>query len=106
MSIDTASARRWIHRYNTHTEWEGQEPITICLHECTSRYGGPEEGGWTYRSGYPIETVCIFSEAQALRVLHELHEKYSAPEYEEDTYDICLSNQIAKWYPDRRPDYE
>jgi hypothetical protein len=93
----------WYDRYTD--EFEG-EPTTVTVHEIWEQYGGPEEGGWTYQCGYPIETVCVFSRAQALRVLHELHEKYDTEEYEEQTFDICLSNKIAKWYPDRRPHYE
>jgi hypothetical protein len=49
----TAAARRWIDRYNLHTQWEEREPTTICLHECDSRYGGPEEGGWYYPRSKP-----------------------------------------------------
>ena len=93
----------WYDRYTD--EFEG-EPTTLTVHEIWEQYGGPEEGGWTYQCGYPIETVCVFSRPQAIRVLHELHEKYNAEEYEEQTFDICLSNKIAKWYPDRRPHYE
>lgn len=93
----------WYDRYTD--EFEG-EPTTVTVHEIWEQYGGPEEGGWAYQCGYPIETVCVFSRPQAIRVLHELHEKYNAEEYEEQTFDICLSNKIAKWYPDRRPHYE
>ena len=93
----------WYDRYTD--EFDG-EPTTVTVHEIWEQYGGPEEGGWTYQCGYPIETVCVFSRPQAIRVLHELHEKYNAEEYEEQTFDICLSNKIAKWYPDRRPHYE
>ena len=93
----------WYDRYTD--EFEG-EPTTVTVHEIWEQYGGPEEGGWTYQCGYPIETVCVFSRPQAIRILHELHEKYNAKEYEEQTFDICLSNKIAKWYPDHRPHYE
>lgn len=96
---------RFASWYDHFVDFEG-DPTTITVHRVWENYGGPEEGGWYYQCGEPVKTVCIFSRSQALRVLHELHEKYSAPEYEEDTYDICLSNRIARWYPDRRPHYE
>lgn len=96
---------RFAQWYDNYTEYEG-EPTTITVHEVWDQWGGPEEGGWTYRCGYPIETICIFSKAQALRILHELHEKYDAEEYQDQTFDICLSNQIAKWYPESKPHYE
>ena len=96
---------RFAQWYDNYTEYEG-EPTTITVHEIWERFGGPEEGGWTYQCGCPIETICIFSKAQALRVLHELHEKYDTEEHDDRTYDISLSNSAAKWYPDRKPHYE
>ena len=91
--------------YESYTEYEG-EPLTVTVHQVYENYGGPEEGGWTFSCGYPIETVCIFSKAQALRVLHELHEKYDAEEYDDGTYDICLAQGYATFYPTVRPHYE
>jgi hypothetical protein len=104
---ETASQRteRFGEWYDRYVEYEG-EPSTITVHEVWDQYGGPEEGGWDFRCGLPIETICIFSRAQTIRILHELHEKYNAEEYEDETYDICLSQSYAKWYPDRKPHYE
>jgi hypothetical protein len=98
----TERFNEWYERY---TEYEG-EPLTVTVHQVHENYGGPEEGGWTFQSGYPIETVCIFSKAQALRVLHELHEKYDTEEYDDGTYDICLAQGYAEFYPTVRPHYE
>ncbi len=91
--------------YDRYTEYES-EPTTITVHQVWDNFGGPEEGRWTFRAGYPIETVCIFSRPQAIRVLHELHEKYSTEEFEDDTFDICLSQGYAQVYPLTRPHYE
>lgn len=91
--------------YDRYTEYEG-EPTTITVHQIWDNYGGPEEGGWTFRSGYPIETICIFSRPQAIRILHELHEKYDTEEYDDGKYDICLSQGYAQCYPLKRPHYE
>lgn len=91
--------------YKTYTEYEGQ-PTTVTVHKVYENYGGPEEGGWTFQSGCPVETICIFSEAQALRVLHELHEKYDTEDYDDGTYDICLAQSYADFYPAVRPQYE
>lgn len=99
----TERFKEWYERY---TEFQGEEPITITVHQVWQQYGGPEEGGWTFPCGYPIETVCIFSQAQALRVLHELHEKYDGEDYEDDLYDICLAQGYARFYPETRPHYE
>lgn len=96
---------RFTDWYETYVEFDG-EPTTITVHEVWENYGGPEEGGWYYECRYPIETICIFSKPQAIRILHELHEKYDAPEYEEGTYDICLAQSVATWSPKVRPHYE
>jgi hypothetical protein len=92
----------WYDRYN---EYEG-EPHTITVHHTWQQYGGPEEGGWNFRCGNPIETVCIFSREQAVKELIRLHEKYDAEEHEETEYDICLAQSYATWYPEKRPHYE
>jgi len=97
---------RFAQWYDHYTHEYDAEPTTITVHNVWYQYGGPEEGGWDYKCGAPVETICIFSRSQAIRVLHELHEKYATEEYEEETYDINLSSDIAKWFPDCRPHYE
>lgn len=92
--------------YRNYVQVQGEEPITVTVHEIWDLYGGPEEGGWTYRCGYPIETICIFSESQTLRILQELHEKYNQEKYDDGIYDICLSQGYAEFYPLTRPHYE
>lgn len=94
--------RGWYDRYE---EYEG-EPFTITVHQTWDQYGGPEEGGWWYRCGSPVETICIFSRDQAVAELLRLHEKYGSEAYEEEEYDICLARSYAKFYPDKRPHYE
>jgi hypothetical protein len=89
--------------YDNYCTFES-EPTTITVHEVWDQYGGPEEGGWTYQCGEPVETICIFSKTQAVRELHRLHTKY---EEDEDTcYDICLAQKYAEAYPDSKPFYE
>lgn len=89
--------------YDNYCSFEG-EPTTITVHEVWQQYGGPEEGGWYYQCGEPIETICIFSKEQAVNELFRLHTKY---EEDEDTcYDICLDQKYAKFYPTSKPFYE
>ena len=90
--------------YGRYIEFEGKEPTTITVHEVWDQWGGPEEGGWTFRCGYPIETICIFSEEQAIRELIRLHAKYK--EDADKEYDICLDRDYARFYPPVRPHYE
>jgi hypothetical protein len=80
--------------YDNYCTFEG-EPTTITVHEVWQAYGGPEEGGWDYRCGRAIETICIFSKEQAVRELLRLHNKYEEEEYEEELYDICLDQKYA-----------
>ena len=107
----TEAARRWISRYNWSTEFEDKEPTTITLHECTMHYGGPEEGGWYWESGWPIKTVCIFSKKQAIREAIEL-EEYALKTIGDKKdnlgwpqWCVSFSNEYAKAYPEERPYY-
>lgn len=108
LAIQEESAEERLSRfgdwYDNYCNFEG-EPTTITVHKVWERYGGPEEGGWYYQTGYPIETICIFSKAQAVRELDRLHAKYEDEEYEE-TYDICLNQKYAEPYPLSKPYYE
>ena len=107
----TEAARRWIDRYNFHTQWEEQEPTTICLHECASMYGGPEEGGWFFQQGWPVKTVCVFSKKQAIREAIKLEaealEEFG-PQRDNlgwNSWSVTFSNEYAKAYPEERPYY-
>ena len=91
--------------YDNYCNFEG-EPTTITVHEVWQSYGGPEEGGWYYQTGYPIETICIFSKAQAVDELARLHAKYEEEEYDDICCDICLGQKYAEPYPLSKPHYE
>lgn len=91
--------------YDCYEKCEG-EPFSITVHETWDAYGGPEEGGWYFRCGFPLETICIFSKDQAIRELIRLHEKYNTEEDQEKKYDISLARSYATWYPKKRPHYE
>ena len=108
----TQAARRWLERYRLHEVFEDKEPTTVCLYDCRSCYGGPEEGGWYYESGYPLRTVCIFSKKQAVKAAIEL-EAFAKEEFGSDkdnlgwaTYRICFDTDYAKPYPQTKPHYE
>ena len=105
-------ARIAIQRYNTHLEWEGQDPTTITIHETLLNYGGPEEGGWWYESGYPCLTHCVFSKKQAIReylIYSEEYEVWDQPDLgltsTHSEYNINYSNDYAKLYPETKPYY-
>lgn len=98
-------AQRFSAWYEHYSEF-GEEPTVITIHLIDQWYGGPEEGGWWYDVGYPVQNICIFSKEQAIKELLRIHNVYEGEEYEEETYDINLSDKYGKYYPDRRPHYE
>lgn len=108
---NTQELRMWIMRYKYWTELQGSEPITITLHECSMRYGGPEEGGWYWEQGWPVRTVCVFSKKQAIREAIKL-EAYAREELGErkdnlgwNAWSVSFSDGYAKAYPEERPYY-
>jgi len=111
----TGIARYWINSYNLHKEFEGKEPTTINLHYIWQVYGGPEEGGWWYQAGTPVEkdgTNCVFGKKNCIQRCIELTEKYRLhlqPRIDTsqgfESIDATLSNHFAEEYPRERPYY-
>lgn len=108
----TYKVRYALQRYNSHREWEHQDPTTITVHQTTLNYGGPEEGGWWYQAGYPVQTYCIFSKKQAIQTFIELFDEYELaeqPSLGQSTtyynYDVNYANDYAKVYPESKPYY-
>jgi len=104
---------RWaIQNYQTHIQFEDKEPTTITLHSTYLKYGGPEEGGWWYQEGYPEETHCIFNKKQAIRKYMQLADEYQIvdqPSLGDTTtssnWELSFSNDYARMYPTKRPQY-
>ena len=95
----------------------------IHKHEVSQQYGGPEEGGWWFTSGFPVEDwtpIEIEDEEQAFEVCRALnaYEKDRAKREEEYEFTSVLSHRsshysydvsgdyTAKPFPERRPHYE
>ena len=108
---NSSTLRKWIYRYQAHTKSEEQEPTTVCLYTCGVGYGGPEEGGWYFETGYPLKTICVFSKKQAIREAILLEE-----EAEEEhgcstdylgwpAWRVCFDNKYGEAYPTKRPYY-
>lgn len=76
-------------------------------------YGGPEEGGWWYGCGEPVESIQVFSDEEEVITKEKLKEKYSNDEgyrpnsvvYDEE-YGIRVEDHFAKPFPENRPSYE
>ena len=108
----TYKVRYALQRYNSHLEWEGQDPTTLTVHQTTLNYGGPEEGGWWYEAGYPVQTHCIFNKKQAIQNFIYYCDEYGTWDQPDlgltstvSNYDVNFSNDYAKSYPTERPYY-
>lgn len=108
----TYKVRYAIQRYQTHKDWEQEDPTTITVHETTLNYGGPEEGGWYYQAGYPVLTHCIFSKKQAIQTFIQYFDEYEIAEQPSlglsttySNYEVNFSNEYAKVYPEIKPHY-
>ena len=108
----TGLLRYGIQSYKAHLDWEGKDPTTVTVHQTTLDYGGPEEGGWYYHSGYPEATHCIFSKKQAIKTFLNLIEEYEIAEQPSlglsttyYNYEVNFANDIARRYPTQRPHY-
>lgn len=102
-------------------EWEKQK-YYVHKFSVGLQYGGPEEGGWWYDTGFPVES-CVyesFDEEDAYekcRALNdseheraEKEEKYgytSVLAHQSDHYAYSVeTDPEAKAYPEERPHYE
>lgn len=108
----TGAARYWIDLYNWTTEFEGEEPTSIHLHNVNHQYGGPEEGGWWYEVGQAYQTHFIFNKKQCINRLLDLTQDldlYDQPSIDDSrgltALHATLSSGYAMDYPTERPYY-
>ncbi|QDP62793.1 MAG: hypothetical protein Tp158DCM1229571_107 [Prokaryotic dsDNA virus sp.] len=102
----TGYARYWINIYNWYKEFDNQDPITIQVHNTWQRYGGPEEGGWWYEEGEPLNTIFVFSKKQAIKEAIRLSIGYDyqdQPSISDSrgltAIDIKFGDDYARHYP-------
>ena len=109
--INWQLARKYIARYKNYLVFEDNQPTVVAWYETDMRYGGPEEGGWYYEQGWPIQQVCVFSRKQAIREAIRLHEEALQEAGEERDYlgwnnfTIDYRTEWAQPYPQERPYY-
>ena len=84
----------------------------VNAYEVARCYGGPEEGGWWYNSGEPVESV-RFDSLRAAETYRDdtgsikfplTKKRYSVLDGED--YDLLIECYFAKPWPDERPRYE
>jgi len=107
----TGAARYWIERYNNWELYEDQVKY-VNIYEIWQCYGGPEEGGWWYEAGAPIQCHNVFSKKQAIRRAIEVSKEYEydyQPRIDDSrnnhAWYICFDSNAAESYPDQRPHY-
>ena len=95
-------------RYALKSSWS----IYVNVYLEVLEYGGPEEGGWYYRSGEPIESVLVNNLEEAGVTKTNLEAKYPnegrrpiSSVLSEGEYCVRLENHFARAFPESRPYY-
>jgi len=73
----------------------------VNVYEIEQRYGGPEEGGWYYTAGTPVESVRVQTLAEAEQLLVRKLNRYDGKEFRAD-----IEEHFARPFPQKRPHYE
>jgi hypothetical protein len=92
----------------------GARVFYVNVHEIDRAFGGREEGGWWYDCGTAVATVAVTSRAQARAAYARLVTDYppqTAREvgsviYDGGAYNVTVSDEPARDYPDATPRYE
>jgi hypothetical protein len=94
-----------------HMDQEKRYVNVYLVNRC---YGGPEEGGWWFEEGELIDTFCLPSEEECLKLKQEL----LAGEYSNEgraplsstqctgVYWIRVEATVGKDFPEEDPHYE
>ena len=78
-------------------------------------FGGPEEGGWWYDAGAPVESILCRAYSEAVAVLEERRQRCDDENSTRRPYHSVLSEgrlvavmerHYARGYPETRPVYE
>ena len=51
-------------------------PVYVNVYSVTRHYGGPEEGGWWYNAGEPVESRIVPNREAAETLREEMEEKH------------------------------
>lgn len=83
----------------------------VNVYDITRVYGGPEEGGWWYDAGEPIESHAFASLDDAYALYDELRATYpvTGARYSVlggDDFDVRIEDEPAEAFPGYIPRYE
>ncbi len=88
--------------------WNAKQRIYVNTYETTRSYGGPEEGGWWYTEGEPVDSDVVFSKpaAEALQKKLEKELGISILRPGRSPYAVYIEDHPARRFPATRPHYE
>jgi hypothetical protein len=93
-------------------------PKYLNVYRVEQSFGGPEEGGWWYDVGEPLESVLVENEEEEKQVKAKLESRYAADPSDRERmrgrtsaaggYDIsiCTQYHFAEPFPKELPRYE
>jgi len=99
----------------TRFESKRSKQIYLNIYEVQRCAGGPEEGGWYFDAGIPIESICVPGITAGNRLRERLLKGRYAPEPGHrdrnsviggPDVEIYFEDHFATPFPERRPHYE
>jgi len=102
------------HHWRTHANELARQAIcelerrvergfVVQMYETGQAYGGPEEGGWWYDYGEPMDHWFRTTLAEATTLRQELRERFD-PQSNAFHFSIRFDQDLTGW-PERRPTY-
>jgi len=91
------------------------EHVHVNVYEIDRLYGGPEEGGWYYNTGRPVESVRVKNCMKEVeRVRQSLEAKYPTTgtvysvlaSKRKDVFEVMVEDGFGEEWPKERPHYE
>jgi hypothetical protein len=83
--------------YELFAEFNG-EPTVITVHRIGFTPDARSITAANCNTFTPIENICIFSKAHAVRELSRLHQKYASSSHKEGVYTIQLDTRYGEHY--------
>lgn len=83
----------------------------VNVYEVSRCYGGPEEGGWWFDTGEPVDSTLYTDYSAALDAMEALRDSYpdtgrSSSVLGGEDYRVTVERHPAASYPTERPHYE
>ena len=94
-----------------------RQTVYANVYKVAQNYGGPEEGGWWYDSGEPLESVKVdpfMMQDERDKLVVKLKENWADEQHPRGRrscaggpdVEVCFQNHFAEAFPQNRPHYE